>query len=207
MATNFPGGIDTFVNPNATSSLDSPSHAGLHTDLGDAMTAVQTQLVNNPTGLVHIETRTVSAVSAENFNNVFTSTFENYKVIIDLTVAVGSPVSLDCRLRVGGSDDSTSNYARQLLSVSSTSLVGQRVSSSNTFAFGNIGTNKSITIVDFFSPQKTSRTQTFSNNSLNGDTILLFNNTFNATTSFDGFTLFPASSTISGKVFIYGYKD
>jgi hypothetical protein len=47
MATNFPGGIDTFVNPNATSSLDSPSHAGLHTDMGDAMTAVQTYLLNN----------------------------------------------------------------------------------------------------------------------------------------------------------------
>jgi hypothetical protein len=51
MATNFPGGIDTFVNPNATSSLDSPSHSGLHTDLGDAVTAVETYLneTYNPT--------------------------------------------------------------------------------------------------------------------------------------------------------------
>jgi hypothetical protein len=163
--------------------------------------------VGSDSGLIHIETRTVSAVSAENFNNVFTSTFENYKVIIDLTVAVGASVSLDCRLRVGGSDNSTSNYVRQLLSASATTISATRVSSSNTFAFGNIGTNKSITIVDFFSPEKTSRTQTLSNNSLNGDTMVLFNNGFNATTSFDGFTLFPASSTISGKVFIYGYKD
>jgi hypothetical protein len=45
MATNFPGGIDTFVNPNSTSSLDSPSHAGLHTDMGDAITAIETDLL------------------------------------------------------------------------------------------------------------------------------------------------------------------
>ena len=44
MATNFPGSADSFTNPTSGSSLNSPSHAGQHADINDAMEAVQAKL-------------------------------------------------------------------------------------------------------------------------------------------------------------------
>ena len=51
MATNFPTGLDSFTNPGTTSALNSPSHAGQHADINDAMEAVQAKIgVNTTTG-------------------------------------------------------------------------------------------------------------------------------------------------------------
>lgn len=44
MATNFPGSLDSFTNPTASSPLDSPSHAAQHANINDAMEAVQAKL-------------------------------------------------------------------------------------------------------------------------------------------------------------------
>jgi len=44
MATNYPTSLDTFTNPSAGSALNSPSHAGQHADINDAMEAVQAKL-------------------------------------------------------------------------------------------------------------------------------------------------------------------
>jgi hypothetical protein len=44
MATNYPGAIDSFPTPNAGSSLDSPSHSGLHANINDASIALQKNL-------------------------------------------------------------------------------------------------------------------------------------------------------------------
>lgn len=44
MATNYPTSLDSFTNPSAGSALNSPSHAGQHADINDAMEAVQAKL-------------------------------------------------------------------------------------------------------------------------------------------------------------------
>lgn len=44
MATNYPTSLDTFTNPTATSLLTSPSHSGLHSDINDAVTALETKV-------------------------------------------------------------------------------------------------------------------------------------------------------------------
>ena len=44
MAINYPTSLDTFTNPLTTSLLTSPSHAQQHSDINDAMEAVQTKL-------------------------------------------------------------------------------------------------------------------------------------------------------------------
>ena len=49
MATNFPTGLDSFSNPGTTSALNSPSHAGQHADINDAMEAVQAKIGVNTT--------------------------------------------------------------------------------------------------------------------------------------------------------------
>lgn len=50
MATNFPTGLDALTNPISTDTLNSPSHAGQHTDANDAIEALQAKVgVNGST--------------------------------------------------------------------------------------------------------------------------------------------------------------
>jgi hypothetical protein len=50
MATNYPASIDNFVNPAGTATLNSPDHAGQHTDINDAVEAIETELGTLPKG-------------------------------------------------------------------------------------------------------------------------------------------------------------
>jgi len=44
MTTNFPTGFDSFTNPNGSDTLDSPDHAAQHSDVNDAVEAIQTKV-------------------------------------------------------------------------------------------------------------------------------------------------------------------
>ena len=44
MAINYPTSLDTFTNPNASSLLTLPSHAQQHSDINDAVEALQTKV-------------------------------------------------------------------------------------------------------------------------------------------------------------------
>lgn len=44
MATSFPSSLDLFTNPVSSDTLSSPSHAGQHTDLNDAVAALQSKV-------------------------------------------------------------------------------------------------------------------------------------------------------------------
>ena len=50
MATNYPGGLDSLTNPSSGDALDSPSHAGQHTNANDAIEAIETELGTDPSG-------------------------------------------------------------------------------------------------------------------------------------------------------------
>lgn len=44
MATNFPSSLDTLTNPSGTDTLSNPSHAQQHTNLNDAVEAIETKI-------------------------------------------------------------------------------------------------------------------------------------------------------------------
>jgi len=46
VATNFPGSQDSLTNPTSSDTLDSPDHAGQHTDANDAIEAIQGALLD-----------------------------------------------------------------------------------------------------------------------------------------------------------------
>ena len=50
MSTNYPGGLDSFVNPSGVDPQNSPSHSWQHTNTNDAMEAVQAELGTDPAG-------------------------------------------------------------------------------------------------------------------------------------------------------------
>ncbi len=50
MASSYPAGLDSFVNPTDLDTMDDPPHATQHADVNDAVEAVQAELGLNPRG-------------------------------------------------------------------------------------------------------------------------------------------------------------
>jgi hypothetical protein len=155
---------------------------------------------------LHIETQSFSGSSSESFDNVFTSTFENYKILLSGTVASGVP-RLRLRWRASGSDNSTSDYNFQEFRSGSTTVTSTRFGSQAQNEIGLIGTSETSFSIDVFNPQSAKETAFLSNSMLNGDAVAFFYGGFYDTTSFDGFSIFPVSSTMTATIRIYGYKN
>jgi hypothetical protein len=110
---------------------------------------------------------------------------------------------------VAGADNSTaSSYITQALYADNTPPASGRLTSDKT----NIGdlqtTFKNTVSGEIFDPFLTvpTRIQTFNNWSLNNATWQSHMGFHNQSTSYTGFTIFPASGTITGTVSVYGYN-
>jgi hypothetical protein len=64
MATNYPGALDSLTNPTATDTLDSVTvpHASQHTDINDAVEAIETALGANLANVV-LPARSISTTA------------------------------------------------------------------------------------------------------------------------------------------------
>ena len=157
-------------------------------------------------GLVHINTTTFSAVSSVSLNDVFTSTYQNYRVI--MTAASSSNQDLNIRFRVSATD-TTTNYVYQTFSVNGAVFTGASAGSATLSIIGIVGTTFSLDVLDIASPQLAAPTvyRTFGVSSSGSILLKDASGAQTASTAFDGFTLFPTSGTFTGTVRVYGYKN
>jgi hypothetical protein len=160
--------------------------------------------------LVYVGGGSFSASSSQSFNNVFTSTYQNYMVVVNSEQSTESSNSI--RMRVGGSDNSTSNYYT-ITTFNKINAAGAdtdvKYSATAQFTTNNV---RNVNQVFYFSnPQSSLKTflstvQTAFNYSTDFYTSRM-SGLFNATTSFDGFSYFPDSGTITGNIRIYGIAN
>lgn len=159
-------------------------------------------------GLVHLHTETFSAVSSVSIDNVFSSTYENYRIIMDTTTTANVEFSL--RLRVSGADNSTANsYVTQRLTASASTVSGSRSTIDN-WSFGEHQTvqgNGHDAII--WRPFATEKTSFWNNTAATSSSAYISTRTgtHNQATSYDGFTIYQASGTFSGTIRIYGYAN
>jgi hypothetical protein len=171
---------------------------------GEVLTATDM----NAVGLWLVTSRT-STGATQQFNNVFTSDYRNYKIIIT-TSANSSSVDVTARMRVGGVDTagtgySTGGYRAQWSASGAVSALYDIGTSSffmgrldNTLAFG-------MCSVELFNPQNaqiTSFNSQFMDNSFLGNRI----GRLADTTQYDGISIF-LSATWAGTISIYGYRN
>jgi hypothetical protein len=194
---SFPTPADTDLVKNGADAIR---------DLGDAVdTAMNTALGTKKSGLVLLNTTSFSGVSTQSFNNVFSSTYDNYKVLI--TTDSNSDTDMAFRLRVGGADNSTaSSYILQRTSGQSTTVSAIR-QTNNYFAGINVfnaDTNAlDLTLYRPFLTKPTlltAQTQYGLNSAIN----VSFAGQHNQSTSYDGFTFYGA--TFTGTISIYGFN-
>ena len=159
-------------------------------------------------GMVLIASQSFSAASSVSVNNCFSSTYDNYRII--LTGNASADVSMYMRFRSAGSDNSTLNYAWQYIAATSTSVsaassTGGSASSITAF-YTSDGNSASIDVMNpnLAKPTgiNTSVVYTYGTLQWRGYAAL-----FTATTQFDGFTIYPSSGNMTGTLRVYGYRN
>ena len=158
---------------------------------------------------------TFSSCETLSLNGVFTSSYDNYMVSLNVKNTTGTNGFVTYyRLRASGTDNSTaSSYVHQLVYAQSTSVGGSR-STNNFGAFDDGGSgNRTGSTTFFFGPQLAQPTawRTTSASGFAGGSTDDKAGTHNQSVSYDGFTIFwtfggnPVKS--DGVITVYGFNQ
>lgn len=161
---------------------------------------------------IKIATTSFSGASSVNVDNVFSAAYTHYLLTRNIQGTV-TDENINMRLRVSGADDSGANYRAQEVFASSTTVTGSRVTG-DTFWRYPIGRQSSAQhgfgMMRLSNPFEAVRTTGWGDW---GDTVTgnirLDRHVFahDLASSYTGFTLIPASGTITGSVTVYGLKE
>lgn len=207
MATNWPNSVQTFTNPSAGDSLNSPSHSAQHSTVNDTVVALQQHA-----GLVFIKSVTIgSGVSSVTVSNAFSADFQNYKILIDVANCTGDAALM---MKVGST---TSGYYG--------GHYGYRFNGVSYSFFANNGAETSIgavgagrggwVVIDINNPFETEETS-WAGNFLYRRTTSSGNGAFgyhgsmvDNTTSYTAFTIEPdfVNTMTGGTIRVYGYNN
>lgn len=160
-------------------------------------------------GLVRISGETaISGASSVTLDNVFTSTYTNYRINLVYNTSTTNDVSL--RLRTGGSSASTS-YNRQTFQSTSTTNTGANATGQSSYLVGpnSNGARRCYATIDVSGPQVADQTAFQVNVTLfqgdNSGRVYFIYGMHDVATSYDGFELLVATGTFSGSYTVYGY--
>jgi hypothetical protein len=164
----------------------------------------------NPQGLELVAATTFTTSSNPFINGCFSSTYDNYRILISLSTSAST--NLRIRWRYGTSTtDTTAKYDRFGATLSG-ATVTTMVSTSET-SFYPVSTTSGATelapvTIDFYSPNVAIQSVAQSNgwNTSSGATHLV-NCRMNNTTQYTGLELFVDSGTLTGSIRVYGYRN
>jgi hypothetical protein len=156
-------------------------------------------------GLVFIQKGTFSASTAVNVNSCFSSTYDNYRILVKVTGASVVNGEVRLRMRSGTTDNTSSNYNYQRLYAQNTSVGGSAATNQTSAIMGPQNTALSWFATDMWSPFLSENTGFVTVSSYNQTHIDNFSGAHKVASSFDGFTMFPDAGNITGEVWVYGY--
>jgi hypothetical protein len=180
--------------------------------LGTAIdTSMNTALGTKKAGMVLLNTTSFSGVASQSINNVFTSAYKSYQIVIDTVQSNAEASSL--RLRASGTDLSGSVYYSSYMSNGATSSAfgGGAQNGTTSFDLYGGGTYRNFQIIDITQVQATERTL------LTYDAAIAYNSATKSVNvkgagmidnaiSYDGFTIYVAN-TITGSIRVYGRAE
>jgi hypothetical protein len=160
----------------------------------------------NSLGLVTFTTGT-----AVSLNGVFTSTYQNYRIIANYNGSTTGDV-LYIRVRASGTDASGGNYFGGINWASQGGSGVINISSQTQIDMGRVSNLSGVNgfSLDISNPQLARATrfnfqstgyQPVSYFGFNGGVIHTLNN------AYDGFTIYPAAGNITGTIQVFGYND
>ena len=177
---------------------------------GETLTTSDTNTYLANAGLVYISEHTLSINTQ--INNCFTSTYRNYRIIVNVDAHSGGAINTLARLSTGGTPvGSGTNYYY--------SGAEQAYSSAGFVTYGNNGTltywltgrlngnTPAQFIMDINNPQSSTLSTFYKSQYTDQAYSGTVGGMYLANTSFDGIQILLAGGTsMSGKVYIYGYR-
>ena len=159
-----------------------------------------------------IQTNTLSGVTSSSFNNVFTSTYRNYRIISNIT-GTSAVSDMTMRLRASSTDNSSSNYRWSgQYNTSGVATITAEYSNGTQTSL-DLGyartTGGNYFVLDVFAPQETAYTTYMGQVVINqpGSSITQFmlrGGGLSVDTAYDGFTLL-GTQNMTGTISVYGY--
>jgi hypothetical protein len=197
----MPGATPIYGFPYPDPSDLVANYPALGQDLAEDIEAVLPTLG----GLTLITSASFSAASAVSVNDCFTTTYANYRILFRAVTASGGQ-SIQFRLRVGGSDNSTANsYIRQfLIGASASALAGTGANDFAHVLYAN--TTSGFGSVEVNGPFPAAPTFFYSTGAMSDGAILSGGN-HNQSTSYTGFTMYPSASTFTGTILVFAYRN
>lgn len=215
MPSVFPGAIDSFTDPLSTSPLNSPSHAGQHQDLNDAVEKLEqyTGLVKViPTGATNgtvgaTGTVTVgNAVSSVTVSGAFSSLYDNYRIIY-----TGGTCGSTIRLSLYLAGITTNVYYGGYFGTnfSSSAFVSQNDNGASQWNYTGVGTTAYTMLdVSLFSPFATRSKFISAHGLFFSSSFGMYAGECASSSSATGFVIVPSASTLTGgSIRIYGYRN
>ena len=171
----------------------------------DIDTAMNTALGTKKAGMVLLNTTSFSGVASQSFNNVFSATYQNYKMVLNISASSGSDLTV--KLRASGTDAST-NYNRYGIAINSAGAT-TNYGSATAGGFFYLAQQSSIDTgceFNLYSPFESTPTK-FHAISSGGTSPVFIGGRHTTSSSYDGFSLLPDSGTITGIMRIYGFNN
>jgi hypothetical protein len=177
--------------------------------LGDAIDAsMNTALGTKKAGMVLLNTTSFSAVASQSINDVFSTTYDNYRVVMN--IAQTDAVGLNFRVRVGGSDLTSATYkwSRYFNNSNAGGYASSNDNAASSIDIPGGISNRGFFVFDIGNPFNAFHTHVqLRSNFINGDGHSFnFTNSgsVNNTTSYTGFTITAGSGTFTGTISTFG---
>ena len=177
---------------------------------GEVLTAADTNTYLANSGLVYVGGTTFDTTSTPFINGCFTSTYENYRVVMSLSCS--STTNLRMRFRSGTNTPETGSvYDR--FGFSFVGSVTSEISANQTSAYlGDITSaglaNQFVASLDIFNPNTALHTNTLPASwGSNSGTIFFMPVRVESTTAYTGIELFADAGTLTGSMRVYGYRQ
>jgi len=150
-----------------------------------------------------------SASSTVSVNGCFTAAYDNY-VVQCVALSSGAGANLNVRLRVSGTDNSAANYDFQYGDVSGATANGGRSTGQTAWSTaGGFDTTYGLQTLTFAQPFLAASTvmTLFGGGPISSAYLRSSFNRHTASTSFDGFTMYPSSGNTTGTLRVYGLRN
>jgi hypothetical protein len=181
---------------------------------GEVLTASDTNTYLANSGLVYVTDAAFTGVTSVSMPaNTFTTTYKNFRVVLQVTASSGV-TNITMRFRASGTDDANNIYRQTTLGVLSTGTTNNFLGDRTDFGFGSI-TN--VTGGFLYSVFDVNDMATNSIKAIGGQTM--YNNGTNhsgaytqgqlsSAKTFDSMSFIASGGyTITGRYFVYGYRN
>jgi len=162
----------------------------------------------SPFGLTMLLNETFTSAAGVSVNNVFSSEYQNYRVMLDVSNFSSNP-EVQYRLRASGVDlgsGSTDYHFSNVLNITSATF-SRNAGTGIASLMPSSGAPSFSGSFDIYNPFATAITRTLGNGIQPNGASTLHGGGYNQTTSADGISISVSTGTFTGNFRIYGYRD